>query len=153
MSTPNESWSILIGCFHSFHCKCLDESPSCPLCKDLLQKKVQELGEIAKEAILHHHATDTDDRNESTTASMTDSTGDEEDHGVSEMEKGEYKNLIEKLNNELANISPPPQPCIASHVNQRLARNTSCNSTVPRAHHIAANAIILYEATGEKIIQ
>ena len=133
ISTPNESWSILTGCFHSFHCKCLDESTSCLLCKDFLQKKVQELGEIAKEAILHSHATDTDDDNESTTASMTDSTGDEENYGVREMEKEEYENLIEKLNNELANVSPPPQPSIASHVNQRLSQNTSCNSTGPSA--------------------
>ena len=80
ISNPNESWSILIGCFQSIHCKCLDESTSCPLCKDFLQKKVQELGEIAKEATLHPHATDTDDHNESTTASMTDSTVDEENH-------------------------------------------------------------------------
>ena len=107
LSSPNESWSILTGCFHSFHCKCLDESTSCPLCKDFLQKKVQELGEIAKEAILHPHATDTDDHNESTTATMTDSTGDEENHGMREMEKEEYENRIEKLNNELANLSPP----------------------------------------------
>ena len=95
--------------------------------------QVQELGEIAKEAIFHPHATDTDDHNESATASMTDSTGDEENHGVREMEKEEYENLIEKLNNELANLSPPPQPCIASRVNQRLSQNTLCNSTGPRA--------------------
>ena len=129
----NESWSILTGCFHSFHCKCLDESTSCPLFKDFLKKKVQELGEIAKEAILHPHATDTDGHNEWTTASMTDSKGDEENHGVREMEKEEYENLVEKLNNELSNLSPPPQPCIASRVNQRLSQNTSCNSTAPRA--------------------
>ena len=133
ISTPNESWSVLTGCFHSFHCKCLDGSTSCPLCKDFLQKKVQELGEIAKEAILHPHATNTDDHNESTTASMTDSTGDEENHGVREMEREEYENLVEKLNNKLANLSPPPQPRIASYVNQRLSQSTSCNSTGPRA--------------------
>ena len=133
ISTPNESWSILTGCFHSFHCKCLDESTSCPLCKDFLKTKVQELGEVAKEAILHPHATDTDNHTESTTAAVTDSTGDEENHGVREMEKEEYENLIEKLNNELANLSPPPQPCLASNANQRPSQNTSCNSTAPRA--------------------
>ena len=42
------------------------------LCKDFLQKKVQELAEIAKEAILHPHATDTDDHNDSTTALIND---------------------------------------------------------------------------------
>ena len=110
ISNPNQSWSILTGCFQSIHCKCLDESTSCLLCKDFLQKKVQELGEIAKEATLHPHATDTDDHNESTTASMTDIIG------VREMVKEEYESLIEKLNNELVNLSPPPQPCIASHV-------------------------------------
>ena len=44
ISNPNQSWSILTGCFQSIHCKCLDESTSCPLCKDFLQKKVQEIG-------------------------------------------------------------------------------------------------------------
>ena len=54
---------------------------------------------------------------------MTDSTGDEENHDaiMREMEKEEYENLIEKRNDELANLNPPPQPCIASHVNQRLS--------------------------------
>lgn len=132
------------GCFHSFHSKC-------SLCKDVLQKIVQELGEIAKEAILHPHATDTGDHNESTTASMTDSTVDEENHGVREM-KEKYENLIEKLN-KLANLSPPPQPCIASHVNQQLSQNTHVIQQPLGPHHIAANAIILYEATREKIIQ
>ena len=37
--------------------------------------------------------------------------------GVREMVMEEYENLIEKLNNELVNLSPPPQPCIASPVN------------------------------------
>ena len=50
-------------------------------------EEVQKLGEIAKEAIIHPHATDTDDHNESSTA--PDSTGDEENHGVREMEKEE----------------------------------------------------------------
>lgn len=60
---------------------------------------------------------------------MTDSTVDEENHGVREM-KEKYETLIEKLN-KLANLSPPPQPCIASHVNQQLSQNT-CNSAAPR---------------------
>ena len=64
---------------------------------------------------------------------MTDSTGDEENLGVREMEKEDYENLIEKLNNELANLSQPPQPCLASNANQRPSQNTSCNSTAPTA--------------------
>ena len=63
------------------------------------------------------------------------------------------KNLIEKLNNELANLSPPPQPCIASHVNQRLSQNTSCNSTGPRAPPHSSKYHHPVEATREKIIQ
>ena len=85
---------------------------------------------------------------------MTDNTSDEENHGVREMEREEYENLIEKLNNKLANLSPPPQPCIASYVNQRHSpKALHVIRQALRPHHIVANAIILYKTTKEKIIQ
>ena len=51
ISNPNESWSILTGCFQSIHCKCLDESTSCPLCKDFLQKKYKNLVILQKKPL------------------------------------------------------------------------------------------------------
>ena len=53
-SDTKEDWKIFHGCFHSFHILCLNESTSCPLCKDFLQKQIKELGEIAtRQAILN----------------------------------------------------------------------------------------------------
>ena len=37
--TFNWNRKIFRGCFHSFHILCLNESTSCPLCKDFLQKQ------------------------------------------------------------------------------------------------------------------
>ena len=37
-------WSILQGCWHSFHDKCLQNLSHCPLCKKLLESKIDELG-------------------------------------------------------------------------------------------------------------
>ena len=53
ISIQNEDWTVLTGCFHSFHNTCLNGLNSCPLCKDFLKEKVQELGQIAKQAILN----------------------------------------------------------------------------------------------------
>ena len=53
ISSQDEDWTLLHGCFHSFHDVCLNGSTSCPLCKEFLKKKVKELGETAKKAILH----------------------------------------------------------------------------------------------------
>ena len=134
ISSPDESWKILTGCFHSFHCKCLNESTSCPLCKDFLQQKVQELGQIAKEAILHPSSI-MDDSNE-TTAPVTDDAHDEDtcSNGVREMEREEFENIIEQLNNELANLNPPQQPCITSNTSRELTQNTNSSASKAPPH-------------------
>lgn len=53
VQTSDDNWLLLPGCFHSFHEVCLNGSTFCPLCKDFLQKKIKDLGEIAKEAIIN----------------------------------------------------------------------------------------------------
>ena len=53
VDNQNESWQLFHGCWHSFHKVCLNHETSCPLCKQLLAQKVQELGLVAKEAILN----------------------------------------------------------------------------------------------------
>lgn len=55
-----EDWSVLTGCWHSFHNVCM-ESATCPLCKEAINKKVEELGNIAKEAILFGNTADLND--------------------------------------------------------------------------------------------
>ena len=53
VDNPTESWQLFQGCWHSFHKACLNDETSCPLCKQLLTEKVQELGLVAKDAILN----------------------------------------------------------------------------------------------------
>ena len=36
ISSQDENWTLLPGCFHSLHDVCLSESTSCPLCKEFL---------------------------------------------------------------------------------------------------------------------
>ena len=47
----DEEWSILNGCWHSFHDVCL-ASVTCPLCEAAINNKIMELGNVAKDAIL-----------------------------------------------------------------------------------------------------
>lgn len=47
------NFQIFQGCFHSFHIECLNGATGCPLCLEFLKGKVQELGHIAKNAILN----------------------------------------------------------------------------------------------------
>ncbi len=44
------------GCWHSFHDKCLQNLSHCPLCKKLLESKIDELGKVAKEAIFNENS-------------------------------------------------------------------------------------------------
>ena len=37
ISNELDEWRIFHGCFHSFHTSCLNDTLSCPLCKDFLQ--------------------------------------------------------------------------------------------------------------------
>ena len=56
----NEDRSVLTGCWHSFHNVCM-ENLTCPLCKKAINQKVEELGNIAKEAILFGNTADLND--------------------------------------------------------------------------------------------
>lgn len=116
VSNADEEWIVLNGCFHSFHIICLDGSTFCPLCKSFLQKKVNELGGIAKEAILnpasdHRNTAENDD-------GVPDATEDDVNIQVREMEMEEYNNIIEELNSSLANMDAPLQPSDISNTNQ-----------------------------------
>ena len=116
MSTQEENWTILHGCFHSFHDRCLAGSTSCPLCKEFLKQKVNGLREIAKQAILHPASTSHDvPESDNDHTSETTPVAADDDHSnaitcVREIEGEEYDNIIQQLNNDLANLNPATQP-------------------------------------------
>ena len=102
MSSQNDDWTVLTGCFHSFHNTCFDGLNSCPLCNDFLKEKVQELGQTGKQAILNSStevpAVSQDNRNEGSDSGLNSST---ETSTAGEMEPGEFENTIRQLHHEV----------------------------------------------------
>lgn len=127
-----EEWTLFNGCFHSYHNVCLKETTSCPLCKDFLQQKAQELGEIVRHAILHP-ASDMPERddNSETSTPTCPSSMESEIVDVRGMEREEFENMIGKLNEEISRLNTPPQPHFSFNANQGLTHNT--NASTPRA--------------------
>ena len=56
--------SILQGCWHSFHDECLGGLTHCSLCKKTLEKKIDELGKVAKDGIFNGKSNVVNDREE-----------------------------------------------------------------------------------------
>ena len=128
----DEDWVLFNGCFHSFHKVCLKESTSCPLFQQFLQKKVWELGNIAKQAILHP-ASDMQEEvsNMSNTSTTTTADADEmeiQNIAVRGMETAEFEHIIEKMNNEISSLQTPPRVlpnvpvCLSENVNISSSR-------------------------------
>jgi len=136
ISNEDTNWTILHGCSHSFHDICLKGSLSCPLCKEFLQKKVRELGEVAKNAILNPASNNNGHASCDEDTSAVDSTDNEGSNcpNVREMDFGEFDNVIQQLNNEITNLDPPPQPC-NTHTNPTPCHNTSIQPPLPKPPH------------------
>ena len=125
ISTQDEDWTLLHGCFHSFHNECLNGSPSCPLCKDSLKEKVKDLGEIAKKAILNPASTTHVPETQINGEALTDNSPNEIS-GLREIESVEFDIIIRELNDELENLNPATQPFTNS--NQTPVNSTSAAS-------------------------
>ncbi len=118
VNNPNESWQLFQGCWHSFHKTCLNGTSCCPLCKKLLTHKVQELGLVAKEAILYPLSDE-----ETSTSKCTDADT-ENTNTIKAPEIPECVNLqeigetINDLNTRISSLKSSPPPCqenICSH--------------------------------------
>ncbi|KAJ7321181.1 hypothetical protein OS493_035352 [Desmophyllum pertusum] len=137
ISSKDEDWSLLNGCFHYFQIACLNESTSCPLCREFLQQKVKDLSEIAQQAILNPASDRPDsnnDNSETTTSSpSTDDMGNEH-VDVRGMEREEFENVIGKLNDEIYNLNPPPQPHVISDAHHGLTSNTRTSTSKAPPH-------------------
>ncbi len=118
VNNPNESWQLFQGCWHSFHKRCLNGTSCCPLCKKLLTHKVQELGLVAKEAILYPL------NDEETSTSKCTDADTENTNTIKAPDIPECVNLqeigetINDLNTRISSLKSPPPPCqenICSH--------------------------------------
>ena len=136
-SNPNEDWILLTGCFHSFHKTCLNDVNSCPLCKDFLKDKIEELGKIAKQAILNPSSSSdvADDQEEGSDAGL-DSLS--ETTAIREMGQDEFNNVIRQLNNEIASLDPTSQPLITCNYSHNTTTSESSSKAPPhcrKCHH------------------
>ena len=137
ISSQNNDWTVLTGCFHSFHNTCLNGSNSCPLCKDFLKEKVQELGQIAKQAILNPNSStevhvpdvNQDNGNEGSDSGLDSPT---KNTIAREMEQDEFENIITQLHQEIESLNPTSQPLTISSHNQRPTRASNTSETTAK---------------------
>jgi len=125
ISTQDKDWTLLHGCFHSFHNECLNASTSCPLCKDCPKEKVNDLGEIAKKAILNPaSSTQVPETQLNDSGEVLTDDSPNENPGLRDSE--EFDSIIRQLNDELSNLNPANQPFTNSK--QRSVNCTSAPS-------------------------
>ena len=117
---------------------CLNDVISCPLCKDFLKDKIEELGKIAKQA----SSDVADDREEGSDAGL-DSLS--ETTAIREMGQDEF-------NNEVASLDPTSQPLITCNYSHNTTTSESSSKAPPQSKHIAENVIILLGDTADLTI-
>ena len=105
VTNDEESWEVFFGCWHSFHDKCLNGSPFCPICQKLLENKTKELGATAKEAIFN--TTPISSTNETNIEPddeipMAETLPSEDSHNCDETIKG--------LHTRIEGLMPSPKP-------------------------------------------
>lgn len=108
---------------------------SCPLCKDFLKEKFQELGQPAKQAILNPNsstevpAVSQDNENEGSDSGLDSPT---KTTTTREMEQDEFENIIRQLHHEIASLNLSSQPLPISSHNQRLPRASNTSETATK---------------------
>ena len=115
-----EPWELFEGCGHSFHNICLQETGSCPLCKQFLSQKVQELGSVARDAILHPEDKDITDINPNPEIPNIDDDDDSCNNtpecstfkSANPSNLKELKETINKLNSAISSLGQARQPLL-----------------------------------------
>jgi hypothetical protein len=110
INNPNEPWQLFQGCWHSFHKTCLNGTPSCPLCKELLTKQVQELGLVAKEAILHPRNDRVTSTNECTDADTEDTNTMKAPEIPECVDLQKINETVNDINSKIYSLKSPPKP-------------------------------------------
>ena len=108
-----------------------------PLCKDFLKDKIEELGKIAKQAILNpSSSSDVADAREEGSDAGLDSLS--ETTAIREMGQDEFNNVIRQLNNDIAGLDPTSQPLITCNYSHNTTTSESSSKAPPncrKCHH------------------
>ena len=138
-----EPWELFEGCGHSFHNICLQET-GCPLCKQFLSQKVQELGSVARDAILHPEDKDITDINLNPEIPNIDDDDNDSCNNTPECSTfkstspsnlRELKETINKLNSAISSLGQAKQPLLhhrpsnTSKPRQAKKKNNTATST------------------------
>ena len=114
---------------------CLNRLNSCPLCKDFPKEKVQELGKIAKQAILNPNTSSeipvVSQENENE-GSDTGLDSPSETSTAREMAQDEFENSIRQLHHVIAGLNPTSQPLPISSHNEILTRPSNTSETTTK---------------------
>lgn len=148
-----EPWELFEGCGHSFHNICLQEAGLCPLCKQFLSNKVQELATVARNAILHPKDENIDDinpDNQNNDNDDDDSCNDMPDYSTlnsaNQSDLKELKQTISKLNSAISSLGQAKPPLLHHHTS-----NTSKPSAAVKKNNIAtSHTKNLYTAKSQK---
>lgn len=104
------------------------------MCEQFQHKEVWELGDIAKQAILHsasdmqEEVSNISNTSTTTTASTCADEMEIQNLAVRGMETAEFEHIIEKMNNEISSLRTPPQVlpnfpvCLSENVNISSSR-------------------------------
>ena len=114
-----QPWEFFEGCGHSFHKSCLQEAAFCPLCKQFLSNKVQELATVARNAILHPKDDNIDDinpDNQNNDNNDDDSCNDMPDSNTlksaNQCDLNELKQTVNKLNSAISSLGKAKPPLL-----------------------------------------
>ena len=163
----SDEWSILQGCWHSFHDKCLGDLSHCPLCKTLVKQKIEQLGKVAREAIFNGKSSATIDGE-----IMPDNEGDDDDdddddgssNTIPNVEPEYMEETITSLNRRINCLKPSApddsnyqasnvlnlprqQPASSDTVHSAKGETTTNSRNLPRQQ--PASSDTLHSAKGE----
>ena len=135
----SDEWSILEGCWHSFHAKCLGGLSHCSLCNKSIGTKIEELGKVAKQAIFNSKSCGT--IHQEVVAEDDDDIDDDDDDEVGNDDccsndiphvNSQYiEKAITSLNSRINSLKPLV-----------LLDDTNCKVSVPTATHKARDTEI-----------
>ena len=152
----SDEWSIWEGCWHSFHAKCLGDLSHCSLCNKSIEKKIEELGKAAKQAIFNSKSCGTIHQ-EKEAEDDDDIDYDDDDVGDNDCGSNDIPNVdsqyIEKaitsLNKSIDSLKPPVldgtnskvSAPTATHQARGTDRETSNSNTIASNSNASNSAV------------
>ena len=122
----SDEWSILEGCWHPFHTKCLGGLSHCSLCNKSIGTKIEELGKVAKQAIFNSKSCGTIHQEV-----VAEDDDDCCSYDIPNVDSQYIEKAITSLNSRINSLKPLV-----------LLHDTNCKVSVPTATHKAQDTEI-----------